>query len=89
MTLNKALHHDREGLALPDSLLPDAKEQSAVVRAHQQGLFFLVQLLNGSEVVARVPKRTARVMFRIVPGDRVRVIERLPGEFRVLGFDRA
>ncbi len=32
-----------------------------------------IRLDSGEEVVARIPRSVARLMFRIVPGDRVRV----------------
>jgi len=48
-------------------------EVPAEVLAHREGLRFLVRLDDGREVVATVSRRVAREMFRIVPGDRVRV----------------
>jgi translation initiation factor IF-1 len=46
----------------------------ALVVAHRGGLRFLVRLEDGREVVAAIPQRVAREMFRVVPGDRVRIV---------------
>ena len=45
----------------------------AVIVAHRDNFRFLVRLEDGREVLASVPRCIARDMFRIVPGDRVRV----------------
>jgi translation initiation factor IF-1 len=47
-----------------------------------------VRLDSGAVVQARIPRRTARLMFRVVPGDRVRVEIRGPESFVVLGHER-
>ena len=73
---------------MPDSLISGAPEQTALVLEQKNGPYFHVQLEDGSQVIARVPKRTLREMFAIRPGDRLRVIERVVGEYRILGFDR-
>lgn len=52
------------------------------------GLGFHVRLEDGREVLAAVPKGVAREMFRIVPGDKVRVTGLEAGKPRVVGFAR-
>jgi translation initiation factor IF-1 len=48
-----------------------------------------VRLDNAEDVQAHLPKNTARLMFRLAPGDRVKVgIGRL-GEYVVLGHEWA
>lgn len=51
-------------------------------------LLYRVRPGDGRALEARVPKATARLMFRVVPGDRVRVClgDRSPP--RITGFDR-
>jgi translation initiation factor IF-1 len=46
-----------------------------------------IRLDLGAEVAACIPRRTARHMFRVVPGDRVRVQADGDG-FIVLGHER-
>lgn len=46
------------------------------ITAHRYDRIFAVELDGGATIDANVKSHTARVMFRIVPGDRVRV--RLP-----------
>jgi len=50
------------------------------------GFRFRLRLADGREVIAGVPKRVARLMFRIVPGDRVRVAGSQTAKPRILGF---
>jgi translation initiation factor IF-1 len=50
-------------------------------------LLCTVRLDDGREVQARIPMPTARLMLRVVPGDRVKVAVRETGEFRVLGHE--
>jgi len=47
-----------------------------------------VRLDSGAVVQARIPRRTARLMFRVVTGDRVPVEVPKPGAFVVLGHER-
>jgi translation initiation factor IF-1 len=47
-----------------------------------------VRLDSGEMVRARIPRRTARLMFRVVAGDRVRVEVRGPKSSVVLGHER-
>jgi translation initiation factor IF-1 len=65
---------------------PNPGEVVAVVVMHANGLSFRVRLQDGQEVVAVVPKRLAREMFRIVPGDRVRVAGTQTPRLRIMGF---
>ena len=51
----------------------DPRESEAEVVAHLDGLRLLVRLEDGRELVAAIPRRIARQMFRVVPGDWVRV----------------
>jgi translation initiation factor IF-1 len=67
-----------------DSLSPD--EVLAEVVMPCGGFRFRVRLADGREVIAGVPKRVARLMFRIVPGDRVRVAASQTARPRILGF---
>jgi len=46
-----------------------------------------VRLDSGEEVKARVPKQTFRLMFRIAPGDRVKVGLGRSGKYVVLGHE--
>ena len=61
----------------------------AEVIAHRGSLLFLVRLDDGHEVVAWVQKHVARRMFRIVPGDRVRVAGADGDKPRITGFARS
>ena len=56
----------------------------------EMGLGFAckVRLASGEAVPARIPRHVARLMFRVVPGDRVAVEQRSPGPFVVLGHER-
>jgi translation initiation factor IF-1 len=47
-----------------------------------------VRLDSGDVVRARIPRRNARPMFRVVPGDRVRIHAPGPESFVVLGHER-
>jgi translation initiation factor IF-1 len=47
-----------------------------------------VRLDSGEVVQARIPRRTARLIFRVVPGDRVRVELRSQDSFEVIGHER-
>lgn len=47
-----------------------------------------VRLDSGELVPARIPKRVARMMWRVVPGDRVRLKLLEPGDHVVLGHYR-
>ena len=47
-----------------------------------------VRLDSGEVVRARIPRPTARLMFRVAPGDRVRVEAHGPGSFVVLGHEQ-
>jgi translation initiation factor IF-1 len=47
-----------------------------------------VHLDSGEVVQARIPRRTARLMFRVVSGDRVRVEVCSRESFVVLGHER-
>ncbi|MFT3883225.1 MAG: hypothetical protein QM703_26680 [Gemmatales bacterium] len=47
----------------------------------------IVLLETGEQVRARIPKETVRGMFRIVPGDRVRVEIRKQGQYVIRGFE--
>lgn len=58
-----------------------------LVSCRQAGLY-RVRLDDGEELEARVPATTARHLFRIVPGDRVRVSFRDPKQPRIVGFVR-
>ena len=64
-------------------------EVPAEVVAHREGCRFLVRLDDGREVVAVAPRRVARKMFRIVPGDRVRVAGADGARPRITGFARS
>lgn len=61
-------------------------EVPAEVLAHREGLRFLVRLDDGREVVATVSRRVSRAMFRIVPGDHVRVEGVDGAKARITGF---
>jgi translation initiation factor IF-1 len=47
-----------------------------------------VRLDSGAVVAAHIPRRTARAMFRVVPGDRVRVEARGRESLVVLSHER-
>jgi translation initiation factor IF-1 len=64
-------------------------EASAEVVAYRGGFRFLVRLDDGRELVASAPKRVARDMFRVVPGDRVRVAGADGARPRITGFARS
>ena len=53
------------------------------ITAHKHNRIFAVALDGGGTIDANVGSRAARIMFRIVPGDRVRV--RLPAAGGKLG----
>lgn len=61
---------------------------AGVVAEMGPNLDCVVKLDSGAEVMARIPKRTARLMFQIVPGDRVVVEVRGAGGYTVLGHER-
>jgi translation initiation factor IF-1 len=50
--------------------------------------FCRVRLDSGDEVRALIPKRVARDMYRVIPGDRVLVRLAASGRSRVTGFVR-
>ena len=60
-----------------------------VVAEMGQNLDCVVRLGSGELVTARIPKKTARQMFRVVPGNRVLIEQRGSDEYVVLGFDRS
>jgi translation initiation factor IF-1 len=66
----------------------DAQRVQAVVVAHRGGFRFLVRIEDGREVLAGIPKRLAREMFRVVPGDRVRLAGANGPRPAILGFAR-
>jgi translation initiation factor IF-1 len=51
-------------------------------------LFCSVRLDTGEQVQARIPKHVARLMFRIVAGDRVLMESRSQEPYLVLGHER-
>lgn len=58
--------------------------------AHHSGLNFDVRLDDGRSIAASVPTHTARLMVRIVAGDRVRVVFRDPPKTpRIVGFAKS
>jgi hypothetical protein len=73
-----------EGVAAVDSLSPD--EVVAEVVAACGGFRCRLRLAAGREVIAVVPMRVARLMFRIVPNNRVRVAALQTAKRRILGF---
>ena len=66
----------------------DQPTQTGMIIEFLLSLGCRVQLDSGEMVSAHVPKRTARGMFRIVPGDRVRVKSTNSAEYVVLGFEQ-
>jgi translation initiation factor IF-1 len=48
-----------------------------------------VRLVSGEQVPTRIPHHIARLMFRVVPGDRVAVEQRGAGSFVVHGHEQA
>lgn len=68
--------------------LLEIPQQVGVVEELGPGLQCQVRLSDGEVVAASIPKDTARVMFRVVPGERVQVSSPLDGKYRVLGFAR-
>lgn len=64
-------------------------EMPAEVVICREGFCFLVRLDDGRELVASVPRRVARGMFRIVPGDRVWVADADGEKPRITGFARS
>jgi translation initiation factor IF-1 len=54
----------------------DHATRIGTITAHRHNRIFAVELDDGEMIDANVKSHTARIMFRIVPGDRVRV--RLP-----------
>lgn len=60
---------------------------AGLIRDMGPGLSCVVRLDMGAEIQACIPRRNARVMFRVVPGDRVLVTERPAGSFVVLGHE--
>jgi translation initiation factor IF-1 len=71
-----------EELQPPDDVL-------AEIAAHRGGFRFLFRLDDGREVVAVLPKRVAREMFRVVPGDRVWIAGADGNKPRITGFARS
>ena len=63
-------------------------EVPAKVVSNRMGFCFLVRLDDGREVVAVAPRRVARQMFRLVPGDRVRVAGADGERPQITGFAR-
>lgn len=47
-----------------------------------------VRLPSGELVMARIPRHVARLMFRVLPGDRVAVEQRGAGKYVVLGHEQ-
>jgi translation initiation factor IF-1 len=70
--------------------MDQAEAQVAVGAVTEVGpnLLCRVRLDAGGEVPARIPGRIARLMFRVVPGDRVRVRADGTGGYAVLGHER-
>jgi translation initiation factor IF-1 len=68
--------------------MTENSEQVAVIVQMGPGSQCKVRFPDGTVVVASIPRHAARVMFRIVPGDRVRVSGPLGGKVRVNGFAR-
>jgi translation initiation factor IF-1 len=58
-----------------------------VVEEISPDLSCAIRLDSGEQIHARIPRHTARVMFRVVPGDRV-ALSRGSGSFSVLGHER-
>jgi translation initiation factor IF-1 len=48
-----------------------------------------VRFASGEQITARISRHTARLMFRVAPGDRVAIEQRGAGRFVVLGHERA
>jgi translation initiation factor IF-1 len=67
-----------------DPLSPD--EVLAEVVTPCGRLRFRVRLEDGRVIVVAVPKRVARVMYRIVSGQRVRVTASQTATPRIVGF---
>jgi translation initiation factor IF-1 len=65
---------------------PVAPEFIGVVLEMRPGLECRIRLDTGSEVSAVIPRQVARRMFRVVPGDRIRIRLSEPGCSRVVGF---
>ena len=51
----------------------DATTRIGTVTVHRHNRIFAVELDDGTTIDANVKSHTARLMFRIAPGDRVRV----------------
>lgn len=68
---------------------PAAPEFAGVLVEVGAGLVCRVRLDSGSEVSAIIPRQVARRMFRVVPGDRVRIRLLEPGCSQVVGFAQA
>jgi translation initiation factor IF-1 len=79
----------RKGVSFLSEGLQQPGEVKAEVVAHREGSRFLVRLEDGREVVATASQRVAREMFRIVPGDRVRVRGADGARPRITGFARS
>ncbi len=61
---------------------------AGVIEEISPDLSCVIRLDSGEQVHARIPRHTARLMFRIVPGDRVAVESRGSGSFSILGHER-
>ena len=72
---------NRRGPMMTGEILADA-------RLGCGGLGYRVRLDDGQEIVAAIPKSVAREIFRIVPGDKVRVAGLEVGKPRIVGFAR-
>jgi translation initiation factor IF-1 len=61
---------------------------AGVVEVVSPDLSCAIRLDSGEQVQARIPRHTARLILRVVPGDRVAVESRGAGPFAVLGHER-
>jgi translation initiation factor IF-1 len=64
-------------------------QHAGAIKSVGANLSCVISLDSGNEIQARIPRHTARLMVRAVPGDRVVVESRKPTTYVVLGHEQA